>query len=957
MKKSTVVLSFLLFVFLGVSTIQAQTVDPNAVDGEVYFQLKAQSAAIRPGINGVVDMDKLDFLTSLKETYRITQVSKPFYKTNDPNLGRVYLLKFKRIFAVDSLISKLKKEKDINYAEKAPLFKILYSPNDKYYNSYLTFKWYLKVIHAEQAWDIQKGDPNIKVAIVDNAIDVGHPDLKHKIVGQIDLADGDLNPTPPKKNMDWSHGTHTSGLAGAETDNNIGIASIGFKVSLLAVKVSNDSTDGTTMSYGYQGIVWAADHGANVMNLSWGGPGYYKTGQYVANYAYNKGCVIVASAGNDGNSSVTYPAGYKHVIAVASTDGNDKKSSFSQYGSFVDVCAPGGGSNGFGIYSTVDDSSQQYGYMEGTSMASPIVAGLCGLMLSEDSLLTPGKLKAILKATCDSIDAQNPDFSGQLGAGRINAYAALHAVHDSMVKHSIVADFKASSVSVPEGGNVNFTDLSGATAKSWKWVFEGGNPSQSTVQNPANIYYAKAGSYKVSLTVSDGQNSNTETKTNYILVYPLISGAWLPQATGFSAQSRGINYISIVNPDVVWANAYDGSGKGASVQEFTKTSDGGNTWKPGTYNGVPASYAVSTLSAVSADKAWVAMYAKTAGNGYGGIFTTNDGGLTWLKQPSATFNDPNSFPDVVYFWDALRGVCMGDPINNYFEIYTTSDGGSNWTRVPSANIPISSAGEYGYTNLYTVYGNTIWFGTNKGRVFKSTDQGKHWTAFSTGMPEVTTLGFHNDSVGIATYVAYNSSTNAITDFQMKKSVDGGDSWTTVSPTGNYYKSDMAVVPDAEGLLISTGITQDLATSGSAYSLDEGKTWTQLDDSIQYTSVKFFSSSVGWAGGFNETSSSRGIWKWLGIPTTGVKDIPGNKLNLSIYPNPCFGKLHFITANPERVVEISINDLQGKLVKHFSNNQNRQSREFIIDLTSLKKGVYIAVVKTKRGFTTKKFVLE
>ncbi|MCF6185780.1 MAG: S8 family serine peptidase, partial [Bacteroidales bacterium] len=668
------------------------------------------------------------------------------------------------------------------------------------------------------------------------------------MVAQYDVADNDNDPTPPLQNTEWSHGTHTSGLVGAETNNTTGIASIGFGISLIAVKVAANSSDGSGVTYGYEGITWAADNGADVINLSWGGPGYYQTGQNVMNYAYNKGCVIVASAGNDGNSTISYPAAYEHVISVASTDYNDGKSYFSQYGSTIDVCAPGGfNANWASIYSTVYTSSQ-YDYMQGTSMSSPICAGLCGLMLSHDPSLTPEKLEAILKATCDNIDSQNSSYNGQLEAGRINAYAALNAVEDTLNANSIIADFQASSVSIPEGGTVNFTDLSSGTPTSWSWTFEGGTPGTSTQQNPANILYNNPGSYQVTLTVSDGTNSNTEIKTSFIIVNPLISGAWLPQATGFSTPSRGINYISIVDPNTVWANAYDGSGTGADIWEFTKTTDGGNTWTPGTYAAVPTNYVVSTISAISDQKAWIAMYDKNASNGYGGIFATTDGGTTWTEQTTATYDDPASFPNIVYFWDANNGFCQGDPTSGYFEIYTTTDGGNTWVRTPQSNIPAPLSGEYGYTDLYDTYGDIIWFGTNKGRVFKSTDRGLNWTVSTTGSTEVTTLGFHNDSIGIMTYVTYNQTTGTITGFEMRRSLDGGTTWNLVTPSGDYYKADMAVIKNAQGMLVSTGISQDLSQCGSAYSLDEGDTWTMLDDSIQYTTVKFYNNSTGWAGG-------------------------------------------------------------------------------------------------------------
>ena len=958
MRRFTKYFGFLIFFLAGITVTFAQNVSPNTVDGEVYFQLKPSTPVISSGEKGVVAVNQVAFLDALKNTYQISKVVRPFYMTSDSKLQRTYLIHFKDIHGVDSLISALQKDSVVAYAEKVPLFRIFYTPNDTYFNSSLSYDWYLKVIQAEKAWDIQKGNPNIKIAIVDNAIDVEHPDLKNKIVGQIDLADGDNNPSPPKQTTDWSHGTHTSGLAGAQTNNSEGIASIGFNVSLLAVKISSDTTDGSTMRFGYQGMVWAADHGANVMSLSWGGPGYYQTGQDVVNYAYNKGCVIVAAAGNDGNSTISYPAGYNHVIAVAATNSDDTKASFSQYGSFVDVCAPGGSYNGYGIYSTVDLSTAQYGYMEGTSMATPIVSGLCGLMLSEDSLLTPEKLEAILKATCDNIDAKNPDYVGELGAGRINAYKALQAVQDTLANQTIVANFQANTVSVPEGGEVNFTDKSSGNPTSWKWTFEGGTPSTSTQQNPANILYSNPGSYKVSLTVSDGTNSNTETKTNYIVVYPLVSGAWLPQATGFSSQYRAIDHICIVTPDTVWADAIDGSGGGANVLEFTKTENGGNTWTPGTYSGVPTSCSVSNIWAVNASHAWIATYRNSISAPITdqGIYVTTDGGASWTKQPTAMFNSSTSFPDGVYFWNKNDGICFGDPVSGYFEIYTTQDGGGSWNSVPNLNIPPSLSGEYGYTDLFATYGDsTVWFGTNKGRVFKSVDRGNHWAVSSTGISDMSTLGFHNDSVGVATHISYDSKGN-VSSFTIVKSKDGGKTWSSVIPTGSYYQGDIAVVPNAEKMLVAIQNDSALLENGSSYSLDEGSTWTKLDDSVQYTTVKFYSSSVGWAGGFNENSTSHGIWKWLGIPT-GVTELPVNGIKIKVYPNPSAGVVHFYVPKNESVTRISIYDLNGRLVSHLENSTGNSEQDYVMNLRNLTAGVYVAVVNTKRGVSKFKLVLQ
>jgi len=187
MKNFTRILYLSLFAFVLNLPLFAQTVDSNAVDGQIYFQLKTVTSLKQQGINGIVNINNLAVIKGLKDTYAVTEVKRPFYKANDAELQRTYLLYFKDIQNVDSLMSALRKDKNVVYAEKAPLFRILYTPNDPDYSSNPIYKWYLDVIQAGKAWDIQKGNPNIKIAILDNAIDVSHPDLSNKIVVRIDL--------------------------------------------------------------------------------------------------------------------------------------------------------------------------------------------------------------------------------------------------------------------------------------------------------------------------------------------------------------------------------------------------------------------------------------------------------------------------------------------------------------------------------------------------------------------------------------------------------------------------------------------------------------------------------------------------------------------------------------------------------------------------------------------------
>jgi len=316
----------------------------------------------------------------------------------------------------------------------------------------------------------------------------------------------------------------------------------------------------------------------------------------------------------------------------------------------------------------------------------------------------------------------------------------------------LTADFYSSAQTIESGQSVTFNDMSatptGTTLSTWQWTFNGGNPSSYTGQTPPAITYSTPGTYDVTLTVTNSaSSSNSETKTAYITVTAPPQSEWITQYNGFTTQYRGVSDISIVDANTAWGIAIDGNGN--LVNEFTKTSDGGNTWTSGTVSGVPTNNRISNICAVSPTNAWIAMYASTGTAGEGGIFFTSDGGTTWTKQITASYAGTSAFPNVVHFWNNNEGFCMGDPNGGYFEIYTTSNGGTTWTRTAQANIPANLSGEYGYTGMYDVFGDNIWFATNKGRVFKSTDKGQTWAVTQvSGFTDFSTLAFNDANNGI-----------------------------------------------------------------------------------------------------------------------------------------------------------------------------------------------------------------
>lgn len=331
---------------------------------------------------------------------------------------------------VPRVVAALSHNPNVEYAEPNGIATIIADPNDPYDNTtcYNTSKagcikqWAWAKIQAYQAWDVTKGSTSVRVAVVDTGIDSTHPDLP-RVVAQRDFANNDYNAED-----DNGHGTHVAGTVGALTNNGVGVAGSNWSVSLIAVKVLNSSGSGSYSAIA-NGITWAADNGAKVINLSLGGTVGSTTLQNAVNYAWNKGVVIAAAAGNSGTSSRTYPAAYTNCIAVAATDENDAKASFSNYGSsWVDVAAPG-----VRILSTMPDHTvylnTAYGYyrnydaMNGTSMATPHVAGLAGLVWATGKCSTASCVRSRIESNADRISGTGTYWYW----GRINDYKAVSA--------------------------------------------------------------------------------------------------------------------------------------------------------------------------------------------------------------------------------------------------------------------------------------------------------------------------------------------------------------------------------------------------------------------------------------------------------------------------------------------------------------------------------------------------
>jgi serine protease len=274
--------------------------------------------------------------------------------------------------------------------------------------------WALPKIRATEAWSTSTG-AGVTVAVLDTGVSASHPDL----AGQVLTGYNAFTGTTGTSSDVHGHGTHVSGTIAAIAGNGIGVAGVAPNVKILPVKVLQDDGGGTSTSAA-QGIVWAADHGAQVISMSLGG-GYSQSYDNAIAYARSKNVVVVASAGNSRQqgSPVMYPGASPGAIAVAATDSSDTVAYFSNAGSYVDVAAPG-----VNILSTVPGDS--YGYKSGTSMAAPHVSALAALLLGKNPALTPDQVEQAMESTAKDLGATGRD--NDYGYGRVDAVAALNAV-------------------------------------------------------------------------------------------------------------------------------------------------------------------------------------------------------------------------------------------------------------------------------------------------------------------------------------------------------------------------------------------------------------------------------------------------------------------------------------------------------------------------------------------------
>ena len=312
--------------------------------------------------------------------------------------------------SADLLKGELARDANIEYVEPDFIAQALGTSNDPYFVQ--GSQWHLSKIQAPTAWDTTTGSSTQVVAVIDSGVRASHPDLVGKVMVGYDFVANDND-----ANDENGHGTGVAGTLSPGSNNQIGVCGVTWANPILPVRVLDANGSGNYSAIA-NGIIYAADRGAKVINLSLGGTSSSRALQDAINYAWNKQCVIVAAAGNNGSNVAFYPAACTNVVAVSATNASDTRPTWSNFGSYVDVSAPG--VDILSVYGT-----DQYAAWNGTSFSSPVASGVVALMAAANSTLTNVLLVDLLIKNSDDIGALGKDV--YYGSGRVNANRAVTA--------------------------------------------------------------------------------------------------------------------------------------------------------------------------------------------------------------------------------------------------------------------------------------------------------------------------------------------------------------------------------------------------------------------------------------------------------------------------------------------------------------------------------------------------
>ena len=507
---------FVFVVFVGscFGSLEAFACEPGMeVPGEFLVRFQAQSAK---GVLAKGQSDPASLLAAKGIPFEVIHSGKPLGKSSlglskaQLNSPRPSLYHLKNVTENADQISSLPGALSV---EPNCWIRPMIAPNDPDYAD----MWAHGVMESEKAWDISTGSTEIIVAVSDTGVDYRHQDLKDQMwvntveqqgtrgvdddnngcvddIYGCDFADDDGDPKPATSSG-GEHGTHVAGIIGAAGNNGLGVTGLNWNIKIMAIKGFSDSTEFAKTADLLKTVYYAADNGAQVLNCSWGANQRPTSAERDAfKYAQDKGLVVVVAAGNSASNSREFsPAAISGLITVASSNSRDRLSSFSNYGTVVDVMAPGGDAPRYGgrdekILSTVPNNG--YEGLRGTSMAAPYVAGLAGLILSINPKLSPGEVEDLMENTADVFTVGVPKNSNlEYKYKRINARKAAEAALASVPKPDpdpVCSPGQQCSQDGGNAGNITSGDVSRAITSG----FSGCGNEMKPRSNNASLPFA-----------------------------------------------------------------------------------------------------------------------------------------------------------------------------------------------------------------------------------------------------------------------------------------------------------------------------------------------------------------------------------------------------------------------------------------------------------------------------------
>ena len=820
------------------------------------------------------------------------------------------------------------------YAEPKYIHNLHFTPNDP--SMQANQNAWLTKINAYNAWNTSTGDTNVVIGIVDSGTDIDHPDLvanlkinyNEPINGIDDDNDGyidnyrgwDVSENDNNPNIDNSdHGSHVSGCAAAATNNGVGVAAPGFNCKFLPVKCASQAST-TSIDNGYEGIVYAADHGCNIINCSWGGSFSGETGQDAVTYAtINRNCLVLASAGNSSADEANYPASYQYVTSVAATSNTDIKASFSTYNYTVDVSAPGQN-----IYSTLFNNS--YGALSGTSMSSPIAAGAAGLIKSVFPTYTGLQVGEQLRVTCSNIYniSSNQSFINKLGKGRINMGNSLTQIMPSVRMEPInITDgnddaFVANDTLIISG---NFINYLAATANCDVILSAQSNAPYVTILNSTFNIGSLATLSSISnnsapFKVKINSNAPANTKVLFKLTY-----------TDVTTYSDVQVFELIVNVDYINVNINNIATTITSKGRLFYNADNPSQGLGFAYNDTAMAYECGLMIGTSTTKLVNNVRGATAG-------ASDNDFKSLVPVKRNTTNPVSDFDLYGVFTDGLAATATKIGLE-----------------VAHKSFAWNQPGHLKYVIVeYTIKNKTITAFSNLfAGIFTDWDIQNYATNLS-DQDLALKLGYAYSTNSTKLYAGVKVLTNQPFNMYAVDNVAGGNGgldFTDGITTDEKYNALSTSRPQAGGITgqdvintVSTG-PYSIAAGDSirvAFALIGGDDLLDLKTSAVNAQIKYDS-----------------LYYVAPEENSGISELYNNQSTISISPNPSNGNVRF-TLNIKELnnYSLSIYDASGKLVRIITNSKynlgvvNIESN--ISDFTS---GIYNCVLKSDTEIVSKK----